>query len=142
VKRLPIVEIEWVDAYNLPTGWHLIEDVLADADEIVTGRSAGYLVGETERAIVISAGLNAEGDQVTGGIVVIPRVAVLSCRVIYDPGVAETSAGPPHKIPQPAVARAADGGEGGAAAEESEPGTGSAPNHVEPEVRDRGDRVQ
>lgn len=76
----PLVEVLWVDAFNLAAGWRDIERIRADADEQILNWSAGYLIGETPDSIVITVAINHDFEQAAGGLTVIPRVQVRQIR--------------------------------------------------------------
>jgi hypothetical protein len=65
------VEIEWIDAYEMESGWHDLED----AEKITppTVFSMGYMVKDTKEYIIICADKGRKGDSDCGRIQVIPK---------------------------------------------------------------------
>lgn len=135
--RLPhfrLVEVQWVDAFNLAAGWRDIAEIAKDADDQIRNWSAGYLIAETESAIAITVAVNHDFEQAAGGLTVIPRVQILTIRDLRRGTirhVADRSAGPPQTDPQPVEGSAPLDDTGGAAAANGEPGTRSAPDRTE-----------
>ena len=65
------VEIEWVDAYEMESGWHTIEE--AEKATPPTVFSLGYVVKETKEFIIIAGDKGRKGDSDCGRVQVIPR---------------------------------------------------------------------
>jgi hypothetical protein len=65
------VEIEWIDAYEMESGWHDLED----AEKITppTVFSLGYVVKDTKEFIILSADKGRKGDSDCGRVQVIPK---------------------------------------------------------------------
>ncbi len=78
------VEVEWLDSMTLDHGgWGDIEDFgEATSVEAMTHRSCGYLISETEEAILLAQSLYAQHgvQERAAGALVIPRRAVLSLK--------------------------------------------------------------
>jgi hypothetical protein len=65
------VEIEWIDAYEMESGWHDLED----AEKITppTVFSMGYMVKDTKEYVIICADKGRKGDSDCGRVQVIPK---------------------------------------------------------------------
>jgi hypothetical protein len=65
------VEIEWIDAYEMESGWHDLED----AEKITppTIFSMGYMVKDTKEYVIICADKGRKGDSDCGRVQVIPK---------------------------------------------------------------------
>ena len=65
------VEIEWIDAYEMESGWHDLED----AEKITppTVVSMGYMVKDTKEYVIICADKGRKGDSDCGRVQVIPK---------------------------------------------------------------------
>ncbi len=65
------VEIEWIDAYEMESGWHDLEE--AEKIKPPTVFSLGYVVKDTKEYIIISADKGRKGDSDCGRVQVIPK---------------------------------------------------------------------
>ena len=65
------VEIEWIDAYELGSGWHELEDALKTTPPKIW--SLGYVVKETKEYVIISADKGRKGDSDCGRVQLIPK---------------------------------------------------------------------
>ena len=65
------VEIEWIDAYEMESGWHDLKD--AEKITPLTVFSLGYVVKDTKEFIIISADIGRKGDSDCGRVQVIPK---------------------------------------------------------------------
>lgn len=65
------VEIEWIDAYELGSGWHELEDALKITPPKIW--SLGYVVKETKEYVIISADKGRKGDSDCGRVQLIPK---------------------------------------------------------------------
>lgn len=65
------VEIEWLDAYEMESGWHTIEE--AEKITCPTVLSLGYVVKETKEFIIIAGDKGRKGDSDCGRVQIIPR---------------------------------------------------------------------
>ena len=74
--KLPLVEVEWVDACS-KAGWRPRKEYIEQA--IVPCRTAGYLVASNRKQVVVVQSLSDTSGHVTDGIV-IPRVSVKKIR--------------------------------------------------------------
>ena len=65
------VEIEWIDAYEMESGWHDLEE----AEKITppTVFSMGYMVKDTKEYVIICADKGRKGDSDCGRVQVIPK---------------------------------------------------------------------
>ena len=74
------VEIQWIDAYEMESGWHDLED----AEKITppTVFSLGYVVKDTKEFIIISADKGRKGDSDCGRIQVIPKPWVKKIKLL------------------------------------------------------------
>jgi hypothetical protein len=65
------VEVEWIDAYEMESGWHDLED----AEKITppTVFSMGYMVKDTKEYVIICADKGRKGDSDCGRVQVIPK---------------------------------------------------------------------
>ena len=76
MKKLPIVEVEWVDSSGRG-GWHSREDHRAQTPSHIL--SVGYLVKSTKRHVTILQSADTEVDLAEGSTT-IPRSAIRSIR--------------------------------------------------------------
>ncbi len=65
------VEIEWIDAYEMGSGWQELEDALKITPPKIW--SLGYIVKETKEFITISADKGRKGDSDCGRVQLIPK---------------------------------------------------------------------
>ena len=65
------VEIQWIDAYELGSGWHDLEDALKITPPKIF--RLGYVVRETNDYIIISADKGRKGDSDCGRVQLIPK---------------------------------------------------------------------
>ena len=74
------VEIQWIDAYEMESGWHDLED----AEKITppTVFSLGYVVKDTKEFIIISADKGRKGDSDCGRVQVIPKPWVKKIKLL------------------------------------------------------------
>lgn len=73
-----LVEIRWVDSWNLASGWHRRKWVRRRADDLPKQRTVGYLVAKTKRTLVVASSLNRSGG--VAAVVAIPRSAITKVR--------------------------------------------------------------
>jgi len=74
------VEIEWIDAYEMESGWHDLED--AEKITPLTVFSLGYVVKDTKEFIIISADIGRKGDSDCGRVQVIPKPWVKKIKLL------------------------------------------------------------
>lgn len=74
------VEIEWIDAYEMESGWHDLED----AEKITppTVFSMGYMVKDTKEYVIICADKGRKGDSDCGRVQVIPKPWVKKIKLL------------------------------------------------------------
>ena len=74
------VEIEWIDAYEMESGWHDLED----AEKITppTFFSLGYVVKDTKEFIILSADKGRKGGSDCGRVQVIPKPWVKKIKLL------------------------------------------------------------
>ena len=65
------VEQEWIDPYELGSGWQDLEDALKITPPKIF--SLGYVVKETNDYIIISADKGRKGDSDCGRVQLIPK---------------------------------------------------------------------
>ena len=74
------VEIEWIDAYEMESGWHDLKD--AEKITPLTVFSLGYVVKDTKEFIIISADIGRKGDSDCGRVQVIPKPWVKKIKLL------------------------------------------------------------
>ena len=74
------VEIEWIDAYEMESGWHDLKD--AEKITPLTVFSLGYVVKDTKEFIIISADIGRKGDSDCGRVQVIPKPLVKKIKLL------------------------------------------------------------
>ena len=74
------VEIEWIDAYEMESGWHDLKD--AENITPLTVFSLGYVVKDTKEFIIISADIGRKGDSDCGRVQVIPKPWVKKIKLL------------------------------------------------------------
>ena len=74
------VEIEWIDAYEMESGWHDLKD--AEKITPLTVFSLGYVVKDTKEFIIISADIGRNGDSDCGRVQVIPKPWVKKIKLL------------------------------------------------------------
>lgn len=75
------VEIEWIDAYEMESGWHDLKD--AEKITPLTVFSLGYVVKDTKEFIIISADIGRKGDSDCGRVQVIPKPWVKKIKLLW-----------------------------------------------------------
>jgi len=65
------VEIQWIDAYEMESGWHTIEEAEKATTPLIF--SVGYVVKETKDSITIAGDRGRKGDSDCGRVQVIPK---------------------------------------------------------------------
>ena len=69
--RTKLYEVKWLDAYEMESGWHSIEDALKITPPEVC--SVGYVLKETEEYILLAADIGSDKmDNDVGRVQVIP----------------------------------------------------------------------
>lgn len=76
----PVVEVEWVDAWNVAAGWHDVSSLSDGAHDVIRAFSAGYLIVASPEVLIVAVALSDDYSQASGGIIVIPRRAVVAFR--------------------------------------------------------------
>ena len=79
-----LVVVEWEDAWA-DASWHDVLEGHEDAQKPVIAYSVGWVVQETEEAIVLSSAVVADG---LGGLMRIPAGMVRTVRYVKDAGPA------------------------------------------------------
>jgi hypothetical protein len=74
------VEIEWVDAFELESGWHTIQEASKMTPPTID--SLGYVVKETKEYIIICADKGRVGDSDCGRVQLIPRSWVKKVNIL------------------------------------------------------------
>ena len=74
------VEIEWIDAYEMESGWHDLKD--AEKITPLTVFSLGYVVKDTKEFIIISADIGRKGDSDCGRVQVIHKPWVKKIKLL------------------------------------------------------------
>ena len=70
-SRPKLYEVRWLDAYEMESGWHSIEDALKITPPEVC--SVGYVLKETEEYILLAADIGSDKmDNDVGRVQVIP----------------------------------------------------------------------
>ena len=75
------VEIEWIDAYEMESGWHDLKD--AEKITPLTVFSLGYVVKDTKEFIIISADIGRKGDSDCCRVQVIPKPWVKKIKLLW-----------------------------------------------------------
>ena len=77
----PLVAVTWEDSAIAATGWVEVEDLQGKCDDLIENlmASAGYLVLEEERYVVVCASVNPVGEQFAS-CEMIPRSAIRELR--------------------------------------------------------------
>ena len=65
------VVVEWLDAYEMESGWQTIEEAKKIKPPQVF--SMGYVLKETKEFIILCADIGREGDSDCGRVTVIPK---------------------------------------------------------------------
>jgi len=74
------VEIEWLDAYEMESGWHELEE--AEKITCPTVFSLGYVVKETKDSIILSADKFGKEDLDVGRVQIIPKPWVKKIKIL------------------------------------------------------------
>jgi len=74
------VEVEWLDAYEMESGWHEFEK--AEKITCPTVLSLGYVVKETKESIILSADKGRKGDSDVGRVQIIPKPWVKRIKIL------------------------------------------------------------
>jgi hypothetical protein len=79
--ELKRVEVEWIDSCRMMQGWDTADSYRGDAtiEPKVNCVSAGYLVEDSERGIIVALSRSSDHEHVADGMF-IPRSAVKSVR--------------------------------------------------------------
>ena len=80
-----VAYVEWNDAGIAATSWDQREDVLKEAETIVSGliRSAGFLLEQTPERVVLAVSVNPNNDDVNL-VMATPRVCIRRM-VVWEP---------------------------------------------------------
>ena len=79
--RENLYEIRWLDAYEMESGWHSIEDALKITPPEVC--SVGYVLKETEEYILLAADIGSDKmDNDVGRVTVIPGQWIVDKKII------------------------------------------------------------
>lgn len=79
--RSKLYEIRWLDAYEMESGWHSIEDALKITPPEVV--SVGYVIAENDEYTIIAADLGSHKmDNDVGRVQVIPGQWIVDKKII------------------------------------------------------------
>ena len=79
--RSKLYEVKWLDAYEMESGWHSIEDAIKITPPEVC--SVGYILKETEEYILLAADIGSDKmDNDVGRVQVIPGQWIVSKKQI------------------------------------------------------------
>lgn len=71
-KRLPLVEVQWEDAYRHPDGWMSSEEYVKELEvPPSTMLTAGFLVAENDRYVAVALSMGENGQ--LSDVMQIPR---------------------------------------------------------------------
>lgn len=73
-----MVEVRWVDSWNLQSGWHSRAKLRRDADDLPKQRTVGFVVAETRDTVVIASNEGQWGDY--SAVTAIPRRSITRVR--------------------------------------------------------------
>ena len=94
MSALPAIYVEWLDACHLKNQWHEVADLGAD---LLVCSTLGWLVKETDTAILVALTMADEGDQVVG-VLNIPTSAITKRVLLKEPDAEVQEAG---QTPEP-----------------------------------------
>lgn len=72
-KKVHRLEVEWEDSTNFLRGWDSIDTIIADAKNAVIVTSAGLVIDDNKRVLVLA--VSVHGSEATG-VMVIPKSAI------------------------------------------------------------------